>query len=76
MAQEIRGTTDESTRMMLGQIRKVFDPDWIQAFEGRGFTIQFVDEPEAKDELVKFADMYGFSLESEEDSVWNRYYFR
>jgi hypothetical protein len=76
MAQEIRGSTDESTRMILGQIREVFDPHWIQAFEGRGFTVQFQHEPDAEEELVNFANMYGFSLEKYREEVWSRYYFR
>ncbi len=76
MATKIRGTTDDTTRMMLGQIRKVFDPDWIQAFGDKGFLIEFHEEPKSEKELTRFAEMYGFSLEKKEEINWMRYRFK
>jgi len=76
MATEIRGTTDDSTRMMLGQIRKIFEPEWIQGFDSGRFTIQFTDKPESKQELIRFAEMYGYTLWTErEDAEWPEYTF-
>lgn len=77
MAQQIFGDGDESTKMLLGQIRKVFDPRWLQAFDGDKyqFTVQFKSEPESEDELIAFADMYGYSLCEKESDNWSRYYF-
>ena len=76
MATEIRGTTDDSTRMLLGQIRKVFDPQWIQAFDNGRFTVQFKEVPETLDALIRFAEMYGYTVyRTDEDAVWPEYVF-
>lgn len=67
-------STDERTRMILGQIREIFDPAWIQTFESGRFTVQFSDE-HAQDELVRFAEMHGFEMCRKEDCTWDEYYF-
>lgn len=77
MATEIRGTMDDSTRMIAGQVRKIFDPDWIQGFDTGGITVQFMDEPTSAEELVRFMKMYGHDVRRDHsgDSNWYRYYF-
>jgi len=66
---------DDTTRMMLGQVRKIFDPDWIQAFDNGRITIQFVDKPEAREELFNFVEMYEFTLSEAETRSWRAYFF-
>jgi len=76
MATEIRGTTDEKTRMMLGQIRKVFDPCWIQGFDNGRFLVSFNDDSDSLNELKAFADMYGYEMWDEDDDAgWRDYTF-
>lgn len=80
METKIRGEGgDESTRMIVGQMRRVFDPDYIQIFDGlvSSFTVQFRDKSKATDAVIRFAEMYGYDLKSTEDSgVYHKYYFR
>jgi len=72
----IHGDTDDRTRMILGQIREVFEPVWIQGFgDDNGFTVQFSDEPDSDEALRRFVQMHGYELEKYEDENWNRYYF-
>jgi hypothetical protein len=62
--------------MMLGQIRQVFDPDWIQSFDGGDdVLIKFREGSDAVPELERFAEMYGYEVERDDnDSMWERYY--
>jgi len=74
MRAKIRGTADDPTRMMLGQIRQVFDPDWIQSFhDGKNVLIKFHDGTDAVEELEQFAEMYGYTLEEEPPIQWERF---
>jgi hypothetical protein len=78
MATEIRGTAEESTKMMLGQVREVFEPAWIQAFGNGRFTVQFTEDSPATDELIAFAEMYGYELRAHDDGEtgWESLYFK
>lgn len=78
MAQEpIRNghKADDQTRMFLGQVRSVFNPDWIQVFGNGRFTVQFTDDPDAEDELLNFADMYGYEHVKKDGRTWTHYHF-
>jgi len=76
MATEIRGTTDDSTRMMLGQLRKVFEPRWIQGLGNGDVLVSFKNQPDSEDELIRFAEMYGLELKrTSNDARWYDYTF-
>jgi len=75
MATKIRGTMDDRSQMILGQVRKVFNPRWIHKTANHIF-IGFDDGTSAEDELCNFMNMHGYELSEINDKAgWDDYIF-
>jgi hypothetical protein len=73
---QIRGEANREQEEVLGVVRLLFNPRWLQVFETGAVLVSFKQgHPEFEDALLSVMSEEGYELRERHGDVWGEYTF-